>query len=139
MIHHSRLSIMRCRVREQSGRWISDRASTAVEPEGAVAELRQRRGSNLAFRIRMSALVAMLGTLLALPFIALIVDGGPRSILRGFMCPTCKGNKRVLGFEDVGETQCQMTATPSTFISVMCGDGICGAFENRCRCPEDCP
>lgn len=61
-----------------------------------MAELRQRRRSNLAFRISMLALAAMLGTLLALPFIALIVNGGPRSILRGFMCPTRKGKSGVL-------------------------------------------
>lgn len=39
---------------------------------------------------------------------------------------------------DVG-AECQSTATPSMFICVRCGDGVCDEFENRCRCPADCP
>ena len=38
------------------------------------------------FRLGMAVLAAMLGTLLVLPFVALVLDGGPRSILRGFEC-----------------------------------------------------
>ena len=28
---------------------------------------------------------------------------------------------------------------PSLLICIACGDGVCGAGENRCMCPEDCP
>ncbi len=28
---------------------------------------------------------------------------------------------------------------PSIVLCVACGDGVCGAGENRCVCPEDCP
>jgi hypothetical protein len=57
------------------------------------------------------------------------------------ICSVCCPGLTKVHSEEVamGETRCQMAATPSTFICVMCGDGICGEFENRCRCPEDCP
>ncbi|HEX7596989.1 MAG TPA: hypothetical protein VF518_02175, partial [Polyangia bacterium] len=46
-----------------------------------------RRSQNtLAFRIAMSGLAIALGILLVLPFVALLLDGGPLSILRGFEC-----------------------------------------------------
>ena len=44
----------------------------------------RRRRQHLAFRLGMSLLAAALGTLLVLPFVALLFDGGPGSILRGF-------------------------------------------------------
>jgi hypothetical protein len=34
---------------------------------------------------------------------------------------------------------CGPTAPPSWFVCIACGDGKCGAGENRCECPEDCP
>jgi len=34
---------------------------------------------------------------------------------------------------------CGPVAPPSVFVCVACGDGTCGAGENRCVCPEDCP
>jgi molybdate transport system permease protein len=45
---------------------------------------RDRR--SLAYQLGMSGLAAALLTLLVLPFVALLVDGGPRAILRGFEC-----------------------------------------------------
>lgn len=47
---------------------------------------RRRRQRNLAFRLGMSVMAAALGTLLVLPFAALLIDGGPLSILRGLAC-----------------------------------------------------
>lgn len=45
-----------------------------------------RRRDTVLFRLGMAFLAAMLGTLLVLPFVALLLDGGPLSILRGFEC-----------------------------------------------------
>jgi molybdate transport system permease protein len=42
--------------------------------------------SSLAYRLGMTGLGAALLTLLVLPFVALLVDGGPLAILRGFEC-----------------------------------------------------
>jgi molybdate transport system permease protein len=44
------------------------------------------RKHTLVFHVGMSVLAATLGTLLVLPFVALLLDGGPMSILRGFEC-----------------------------------------------------
>jgi molybdate transport system permease protein len=46
----------------------------------------RRRRRTIVFRLGMSTLAALLGTLLVLPFVALLFDGGPLSILRGFEC-----------------------------------------------------
>ncbi len=45
-----------------------------------------RRRFTLGYRVGMAVLAAGLGTLLVLPFVALLLDGGPLSILRGFAC-----------------------------------------------------
>jgi molybdate transport system permease protein len=45
-----------------------------------------RPARHLAFRLGMTALAVALGTLLVAPFIALVLDGGPLAILRGFEC-----------------------------------------------------
>jgi molybdate transport system permease protein len=45
-----------------------------------------QRRRTLGFQLGMSGLAAALLALLVLPFIALLVDGGPRAILRGFQC-----------------------------------------------------
>ncbi len=34
---------------------------------------------------------------------------------------------------------CGPSAPPSWFVCIACGDGTCGAGENQCMCPEDCP
>jgi len=41
---------------------------------------------HIAYRLGMTALAVGLGTLLVVPFIALVLDGGPLAILRGFEC-----------------------------------------------------
>lgn len=43
-------------------------------------------GRNLGYRLGMTVLAAALGTLLVVPFVALLLDGGPLAILRGFEC-----------------------------------------------------
>jgi molybdate transport system permease protein len=48
--------------------------------------LRARLGRNLGYRLGMTVLAVGLGTLLVVPFVALLVDGGPLAILRGFEC-----------------------------------------------------
>lgn len=45
-----------------------------------------RPGRHLVYRLGMAALAVALGTLLVVPFIALVLDGGPLAILRGFEC-----------------------------------------------------
>jgi molybdate transport system permease protein len=45
-----------------------------------------RPARHLVFRLGMTALAVALGTLLVVPFIALVLDGGPLAILRGFEC-----------------------------------------------------
>jgi molybdate transport system permease protein len=47
---------------------------------------RARLGRNLGYRLGMTVLAVGLGTLLVVPFIALLLDGGPLAILRGFEC-----------------------------------------------------
>jgi molybdate transport system permease protein len=47
---------------------------------------RVRFGRNLGYRLSMTVLAVGLGALLVVPFFALLVDGGPLSILRGFEC-----------------------------------------------------
>lgn len=47
---------------------------------------RQRPSRHLGFRLSMAVLALALGTLLVVPFAALLLDGGPLSILRGFEC-----------------------------------------------------
>ena len=37
------------------------------------------------------------------------------------------------------ERVCTRDAPPSLLICIRCGDGVCGAGENSCRCPADCP
>ncbi len=44
------------------------------------------RARALGYRLAMAVLAAALLTLLVLPFIALLLDGGPLAILRGFEC-----------------------------------------------------
>jgi molybdate transport system permease protein len=41
---------------------------------------------HIAYRLGMTVLAVGLGTLLVVPFIALVLDGGPLAILRGFEC-----------------------------------------------------
>jgi molybdate transport system permease protein len=48
--------------------------------------LRARLGRNIGYRLGMTVLAVGLGTLLVVPFIALLLDGGPLAILRGFEC-----------------------------------------------------
>jgi len=36
------------------------------------------------------------------------------------------------------EGSCNFTDTPSIFVCVSCGDGLCVGFENPCTCPSDC-
>ncbi len=43
-------------------------------------------GRNLGYRVGMAVLALGLATLLVVPFIALLIDGGPLAILRGFQC-----------------------------------------------------
>lgn len=45
-----------------------------------------RPGRHIAYRLGMTILAVGLGTLLVVPFIALVLDGGPLAILRGFEC-----------------------------------------------------
>lgn len=52
----------------------------------------------------------------------------------------CKGLVRRCGVEFFDAT-CDMESKNSIYnlpICVPCGDGVCGNFENRCNCPEDC-
>ena len=54
--------------------------------------------------------------------------------------PCCKGLERRCGIEFIDAT-CDMEGKNSVYslpICIPCGDGICGNFENRCNCPEDC-
>lgn len=52
----------------------------------------------------------------------------------------CSGLSRIQPDElPDGGADCQRSAPPSIFICVKCGDGVCGEFENRCRCAADCP
>lgn len=37
-----------------------------------------------------------------------------------------------------GSAGCTRIAPPSIQVCVRCGDGVCGAGENRCNCPKDC-
>lgn len=37
-----------------------------------------------------------------------------------------------------GGAGCTRIAPPSVQVCVRCGDGTCGAGENRCNCPKDC-
>jgi len=53
----------------------------------------------------------------------------------------CPGLLRRCGIEFY-DGSCDMEGinTPENIpICIPCGDGICGQFENRCNCPEDCP
>ncbi|MCK5579714.1 MAG: hypothetical protein KAJ18_00415 [Candidatus Omnitrophica bacterium] len=52
----------------------------------------------------------------------------------------CEGFVRRCGIEFVDAT-CDMEGKGSVYnlpICIPCGDGMCGQFENRCNCPEDC-
>ena len=52
----------------------------------------------------------------------------------------CPGLIRRCGVEFFDRT-CDMVGKNSIYaipICLPCGDGICGQFENRCNCPEDC-
>ena len=52
----------------------------------------------------------------------------------------CKGLVKRCGIEFLDGT-CDMEGKNSIFnipICIPCGDGICGQFETRCNCPEDC-
>jgi hypothetical protein len=51
----------------------------------------------------------------------------------------CAGLTRVhlVGSGDGGA--CVLDGPPSLFVCVACGDGTCGAGENTCNCPGDCP
>ncbi len=52
----------------------------------------------------------------------------------------CEGLVRRCGIEFL-EGICEMEGKRSVYnlpICIPCGDGICGQFENRCSCPEDC-
>jgi len=52
----------------------------------------------------------------------------------------CAGLVRRCGIEFMDGT-CDMEGRNSVYnlpICIPCGDGICGNFENRCNCPEDC-
>ncbi len=54
--------------------------------------------------------------------------------------PCCPGLVRRCGIEFLDGT-CDMEGQNSVYnlpICIPCGDGICGNFENRCNCPEDC-
>lgn len=52
----------------------------------------------------------------------------------------CEGMTRRCGVEFFDGT-CDMEGRNSMYslpICIPCGDGVCGNFENRCNCPEDC-
>lgn len=52
----------------------------------------------------------------------------------------CEGLVRRCGIEFLDGT-CDMEGQDSVYnlpICIPCGDGLCGQFENRCNCPEDC-
>lgn len=54
--------------------------------------------------------------------------------------PCCRGLTQRCGIEFIDAT-CDMEGENSVYslpICIPCGDGICGNFENRCNCPEDC-
>jgi len=54
--------------------------------------------------------------------------------------PCCPGLVQRCGIEFLDGT-CDMEGKDSVYnlpICIPCGDGICGNFENRCNCPEDC-
>jgi molybdate transport system permease protein len=51
-----------------------------------MSEDRARSRRNLGYRLGMTVLALGLATLLVVPFIALLLDGGPLAILRGFEC-----------------------------------------------------
>ena len=54
--------------------------------------------------------------------------------------PCCDGLKRRCGAE-LFDGSCDMAGKKSMYsvpICIPCGDGLCGQFENRCNCPEDC-
>lgn len=54
--------------------------------------------------------------------------------------PCCKGLVQRCGIEFMDAT-CDMEGKNSMYslpICIPCGDGVCGNFENRCNCPEDC-
>ena len=52
----------------------------------------------------------------------------------------CPGFVRRCGVEFL-DGSCEMVGKNSIYnipICIPCGDGICGQFESRCNCPEDC-
>jgi len=54
--------------------------------------------------------------------------------------PCCEGFVKRCGVEFF-DGSCDMEGRNSVYnlpICIPCGDGICGNFENRCNCPEDC-
>ena len=56
------------------------------------------------------------------------------------ICSTCcPGLTRIESSERVDGGTCEPTAPPSVFVCAACGDGVCGAGENACNCPGDCP
>jgi len=51
----------------------------------------------------------------------------------------CEGLTRVSIVEKDDAGACVSSAPPSLFVCIGCGDGVCGAGENACNCPSDCP
>jgi len=52
----------------------------------------------------------------------------------------CRGLVRRCGIQFI-DGSCDMEGKDSVYelpICIPCGDGVCGQFENRCNCPEDC-
>lgn len=52
----------------------------------------------------------------------------------------CQGLVKRCGIEFI-DGRCDMEGKNSVYnlpICIPCGDGICGQFEDRCNCPEDC-
>jgi len=64
--------------------------------------------------------------------------------LGDFVCPPDRGCKCCNGFSPVrqcdiagiGQCYCE---DENRYICIDCGDGVCGPFEQKCNCPQDCP
>lgn len=86
----------------------------------------------------MRWLAAILGTLgaCAAPCVS---EGDGYDLKLGLEGPCCDGLTPVNTTAAPGEDgSCQVEDLNPAKVCVACGDGACGAAENRCNCPEDC-
>ncbi|MFH0739588.1 MAG: hypothetical protein V1819_00680 [bacterium] len=59
--------------------------------------------------------------------------------VRNICCAGLQGvySQDVYYTDDQGDT-CAIGATPRNVVCVACGNGVCGAGESKCNCPQDC-